>query len=591
MNHIKRALRASVYLLLSASCIMLPAGIITRQQTIDPQTVECVIEYNLEPNELVYKDNILLSVDDPSIELSDWRSSPQPVEQYIPSLRNTHAIFNKNFTLHVTATKKASSTNADAVLYLSYQTNKKRTPTEEIIPLNFPLSSQASNQASTITELPCGPLQKEIVVTPPQKGSYLSLSAWSIYVENLIRTTDFLIVQVLLIALLGLLMSFTPCIYPMIPITVGIMQGQGTRSVFYNFLHALFYSLGIATTFACLGLLAALSGTIFGMLLTNPIVVLLIVIMLIYLALSMFGLYEIKIPQFLMAQSHKHTSSVASSFIFGAISGTVASPCLSPGLALVLCIVASLGNVPLGFLLLFSFGIGLSIPLLLIGTFSSSLTMLPRAGMWMVEVKKLFGFLLLAMSFYYLKNILPHALLLWLLLIFCALSGIYYLFARSAHDTTAIKRLKNILGILFLATAMYLGLQAYYATYIAPTQEDSFWVTDYDKAVSQAEQRNKLLFIDFWAPSCSICTAIDATVLKDSAVRTALSRFVPTKLELVVTDPVIIELQKQFAIKGLPTFILYDPVTKKVVKQWGSELYNADKKLFIEQLTSYQTPL
>jgi thiol:disulfide interchange protein DsbD len=400
----------------------------------------------------------------------------------------------------------------------------------------------------------------------------------------LISSTDLLIIRILLIALLGLLMSFTPCIYPMIPITIGIMQGQANKSILTSFLHALSYSVGIATTFALLGLLAALSGTIFGMLLTNPFVVLLIVAMLVYLALSMFGLYEIKIPSFLQERNRKHSSSFLSSFAFGALSGTVASPCLSPGLALVLCIVASLGNAFLGFLLLFSFGIGLSIPLLIIGTFSSSLNLLPRAGTWMVEVKKIFGFLLLGMSFYYLKNILPFNLLLWLVAIFCAISGIYYLLSGSDREARFIKRFKIIVGILFLTSAIHLGFQAYGLHYQDEYASDSFWITNYQEACQKASEERKNLFLDFWAPSCSICTAIDKTLLKDKDVRAALENFVPTKLELVMTDETIMELKNKFNIIGLPTFIVFNPRKNKVVKKWGGELYNTKKEAFIEEL-------
>ena len=107
-----------------------------------------------------------------------------------------------------------------------------------------------------------------------------------------------------------------------------------------------------------------------------------------YLALSMFGFYDMYVPNILQTKNNvNHKGSLFSAFVFGAISGSIASPCLSPGLALLLTIVATLGNNLLGFLLLFSFGIGLSIPLLIIGTFSSSINILPQAGMWMIEVK------------------------------------------------------------------------------------------------------------------------------------------------------------------------------------------------------------
>jgi thiol:disulfide interchange protein DsbD len=302
----------------------------------------------------------------------------------------------------------------------------------------------------------------------------------------------------------------------------------------------------------------------------------------------MFGFYEMYIPTFLQTgSSRKHHGSLGSSFLFGALSGTVASPCLSPGLALVLGIVAALGSKLLGFLLLFAFGIGLSIPLMIIGTFSGSLSVLPRAGYWMIEVKKLFGFLLLGMCFYYLKNILPYHLLLWAIAVFCALSGIYYLYTITGHDTTFWKRTKNLVGILFIVAAVLVGIQAYEQSFQLLEEHDTFWITDYETAVQTSHQEHRLLFIDFWAPSCSICTAIEKIHFKNPQVREALGRFIPVKLELVMSDPVIARLKKEFNIMGLPAIILYNPVNKKIVKRWGSELYQTDRETFISELKAY----
>jgi len=546
-----------------------------------PDSIKTRVLFNLEPSEVVYNDFISLSTDHPGVDIVAWQTSIDPVNQYVPELQTNKTVLDKDFFIDIVTQKRDQEKEiAQATLHLAYQSSPQRASSEQSIPLRF---NTTSKNDAPLPQTICEPVQQKVSVP----STPLSLTSWSHYLENLIRSTDLLIVRILLIALLGLLMSFTPCIYPMIPITIGIMQGQANKSLATSFLHAFSYSIGIATTFALLGLLAALSGTIFGMLLTNPLVVLLIVGMLVYLALSMFGFYEIRIPSFLQERKHAHKTSFLSSFIFGALSGTVASPCLSPGLALVLCIVASLGNAFLGFLLLFAFGIGLSIPLLLIGTFSSSLTMLPRAGAWMIEVKKIFGFLLLGMSFYYLKNILPTTLLFWLIAVFCAAAGIYYLLSGSKHETKFIQRLKIIIGIVFLTSAIHFAFQAYALHSEKGQTAETFWITDYPAALEKAQAENKYIFMDFWAPSCSICTAIDKTLLKDTDVRTALARFVPAKLELIMSDKTIMQLKDQFNIIGLPTFILYDAVREIVIKRWGGELYQADKKAFIKELESF----
>ncbi len=538
-----------------------------------------IIDIHLKEGEYLFRDSVHFSTDHPDTEVSITKS-PEYEDQYIQSLHTTKQVYTTNNPqFDVSAEKHSGQPIINAHVHMTYMTSAHRKPQELTIPIVF-------EQQSSDTKKPHTPLQeKKSNISSFATRSVQAISSWSRYVENVIQTTEIWWVRFLLIILLGLLMSFTPCIYPMIPITIGIMQGQGERKLFTNFMHACAYSLGIAFTFALMGLLAVMTGMVFGSLLTSPIVVLLIVAMLTYLAGSMFGFYEMYIPTFLQTgSSRKHHGSIGSSFLFGALSGTVASPCLSPGLALVLGIVAALGSKLLGFLLLFAFGIGLSIPLMIIGTFSGSLSVLPRAGYWMIEVKKLFGFLLLGMCFYYLKNILPFNILLWIISLFCAVSGVFYLYTIGAHDTKFWKRTKNLLGMLFIIASVLLAIQAYQHSFQMPEEHDTFWSTDYEVAVQTSAKDNKFLFIDFWAPSCSICTAIEKIHFKDPKVREALLAFIPVKLELVMSDPTIARLKEEFNIMGLPAIILYNPANKKIVKRWGSELYQTDKETFISEL-------
>lgn len=201
--------------------------------------------------------------------------------------------------------------------------------------------------------------------------------------------------------LAGIGTSFTPCMYPMIPITMGILQAQASSSVWSNFILALSYVLGLAMVYASLGYVAATSAIIFGKWAANPWFILFAVFIFLYLAGSMFGFYEIYLPSFLT--KHREVSrgrSFMRSFLLGALSGTVASPCLTPPLAILLTFVAKRGNPLLGFMVLFAFALGMGLLLLLVGTFSSSLSLLPRAGTWMLEVKKFFGFVMMAMCVY-----------------------------------------------------------------------------------------------------------------------------------------------------------------------------------------------
>ena len=213
----------------------------------------------------------------------------------------------------------------------------------------------------------------------------------------------------------------------MIPITIGIFQAQAAQTVFRNFLLSLFYVLGIASVYSVLGYFAATTTLFFGQWLQNPWLIAVIVLLFIYLAFSMFGFYEIKMPSFLTKRDNvKVKGSLFFSFVFGAISGTVASPCLTPSLAILLSFVAKTANPIIGFLTLWFFALGMGLLLIVVGTFSASLSVLPRAGMWMVEIKKFFGFVLLAMSIYFLQPFFEVFTVLKMYAVLSGISSLYY---------------------------------------------------------------------------------------------------------------------------------------------------------------------
>lgn len=281
------------------------------------------------------------------------------------------------------------------------------------------------------------------------------------FLERTINKNEVQTVYMLFIIFLaGVLTSFTPCIYPMIPITIGILQAQARRSLLYNFFSSLSYVLGIALVYSVLGYISAKTSVIFGQWLGNPFFIIFIVLFFLYFALSLFGLYEIYIPAILkrnrdLPQDQRGT--LLHSFMFGIISGTVASPCLTPALALVLGIAAKTANPLLGFLYLFMFSLGMGVLLILVGTFSSTVSLLPQSGPWMDEVKKVFGFVMLAVCVYFLEVFIPKniALEFYSLIIFFA-SIYYFVSARGSKIKILIGLLTMIAAAILLATAIKL---------------------------------------------------------------------------------------------------------------------------------------
>lgn len=556
---------------------------------IDEDTLALTLTIPVPPNAYLYRDYISVSVDNPNVTLSGLTNQQESRSVYDPTFKTTKKVFDRDVTISM----QAHSTNAEHVqarLHISYYLSSNKGITEESFPLLFlekPNTEQSTEQARketlTVAQKPVEPPTLDF----HQTNLPVASRSYSEHLSLLITQTNTLWIRLLLVLLLGVLMSLTPCIYPMIPITVGILQAQGSKSLLRNLLISLAYTTGIATTFALLGLAAATTGQMFGTFMANPVVILCIVLLLAYLGFAMFGFYEMYVPSFLKPRSTQSgNGSLTSAFLFGVASGSVASPCLSPGLVLLLSIVTTLKSKIMGFVMLFMFGVGLSLPLLVIGTFSSSLSLLPRAGMWMIEVKKFFGFMLFGMCFYFLQPIIPAPYLLSMIAIFLFASGAYYLYCESKKTAGIWRSLSGIVAIILIAGSLVAATQAYKAYLMAQECVNySPWETNYAKALLDAQACNKKLFIDVGASFCSICTAIDKKVLSNKLVEKALSSFCCVKINGADDPDDVCQLLKQkYGVVGFPTFLLIDPHTNELIKRWGSELYNVDIQAFVQEL-------
>ncbi len=257
-------------------------------KTTAENKAELTVLFKLSKNDCLYHDYFSVSIDSPDVTIDSWQTDTKPVEQFDTDFKEPKKIYLNDtlLTAHLTYLKPTS-----AHVHINYyqKANKK------IDALSIPISTKTSSNIdpSAITDSdqePTTPVQQQM---PAAAQPALS---WSDTISRVIQTTDSLWIRILFALILGLLLSLTPCIYPMIPITVGILQAQGTKSVLKNFLLAATYSIGIATTFALLGLTAAFTGQIFGSLLAKPLFVFGLVLFLLYLAGSMIGFYDMYIP-------------------------------------------------------------------------------------------------------------------------------------------------------------------------------------------------------------------------------------------------------------------------------------------------------
>lgn len=202
----------------------------------------------------------------------------------------------------------------------------------------------------------------------------------------------------------GLVISFTPCTYPLIPVTAGFIGAQGASSKMRGFLLSLFYVLGLAVTYAALGAVAALSGRLFGQMQTTPLVYFIMANICLIMGLSMLDVFKISIPipQKMMNFSGNGKKGFIPSFLLGAVSGFVIGPCTAPALAVLLGYVALQTNLIMGIGLLFIFAFGMGTLLILVGTFAGFISSLPRSGAWMAIITRIFGVILIGSAEYFL---------------------------------------------------------------------------------------------------------------------------------------------------------------------------------------------
>ncbi len=204
-----------------------------------------------------------------------------------------------------------------------------------------------------------------------------------------------------LVFLAGVATSFTPCVYPMIPVTIGYIGAKSAGSKSKGFVLSLCYVLGMAVTYSALGASAAVSHKLFGAASTSPLMYFIFGNVCVLLGLNMLDVFQIPIPQFLAYRKTSRSAGYLGAFFVGVASGTVAAPCTAPVLLTLLALVAKKGSLIYGISLLFTFSIGLGFLLILVGTSASFLTSLPKSGAWTERIKKALGYGMLALGEYF----------------------------------------------------------------------------------------------------------------------------------------------------------------------------------------------
>jgi len=380
----------------------------------------------------------------------------------------------------------------------------------------------------------------------------------------------------------GILLSFTPCVFPMIPILSGIIIGHGknltTRKAFYLSFSYVFAS---ALTYALFGVLAGLFGSNLQATFQNPWILSFFSALFVLLALSMFGLYQIQLPIAIQSKlsrisQHQKHGSLWGSAIMGALSTLIVGPCVAAPLAGVLIYIGQTADAVLGGFALFSLGMGMGVPLLIIGVSAGKL--LPKAGHWMEPIKYFFGVMLLAVAIWLLERILPASIILVLWAGLLIVSAVYLkVFDRLPGNAKGWHKLSKgigaillIYGIILMVGAAsggssplkplaHLSINSKNSTQLhALSFKKTKNTDDLTRALQLAAQNKQFVMLDFYADWCISCKEMEAFTFTDASVQDALRDVVLLQADVTQNDKEDKLLLNKFSLIGPPAILFFD---------------------------------
>ena len=359
----------------------------------------------------------------------------------------------------------------------------------------------------------------------------------------------------------GILTSFTPCVYPLIPITVSVFGAGESVGRLRSFLLSVTYVMGIALTYSILGVAVASTGAVFGQIMADPRVMLPVCGILIALGLSMLGVFELRVPYVLQNRLNSiGGAGFAGAFAMGTVAGIIAAPCTGPALGAVLSYVATTESAFLGFWLLLTYALGMGLLFIVIGTFSSAIAALPRSGGWMYILENIFGVAIITVALYFLKEVIPPLrTVLQNSAGFFAIAGVFVLvgvalgkFAQRFKDLPRLVQLRKAVGVLLAVVGLYM-----FAGGLTTAESDLVWIADEAQGLEVGRREGKPVMFDFYATWCAACNELEHTY-SDPAVKSKLSKFVNVKLDFTRNSTEVERLKQKYGIVGLPVVIFFD---------------------------------
>jgi len=529
----------------------------------------------------LYKDKISVSpADDTQITLGELPlpKGKEKEDEYFGTIVSIDHEFNSEIPI----TKLAANTNAVDLVF-KYQGCAKAGLCYPPITKNIRVALDSSGSAATAAGLTSGSSSGTNTGSGGEFQSEQDKIAGKLASGKLIFTVFFFFG-------LGLLLAFTPCVFPMIPILSSIIVGQGdgiTTSKAFSL--SLIYVLAMAVTYTIAGVIVGLSGENIQVWFQNPWVISVFAGIFVLLSLAMFGFYELQMPSGIQSKlnnicSGQKQGSYAGAGIMGLLSALIVGPCVTAPLIGALIYIAETGNAWIGGIALFSLSMGMGAPLLVIGTSAGKI--LPKAGAWMDAVKAVFGVLLLGLAIWMLERILPAPIILLLAGALLIVSAIYL----GALDTikegaTGWSKLWKGLGLISLVYGGILVIGAAGGSHsllqplqgIASTQQLSSNETRSNSssehalpfqqikgiaglraALTQAASDGRPLMLDFYADWCVSCKEMESFTFSNSDVQNSLDNFVMLQADVTKNDAQDKELLKELGLFGPPAILFYD---------------------------------
>ncbi len=354
----------------------------------------------------------------------------------------------------------------------------------------------------------------------------------------------------LAIFVVGLALNLTPCVYPMLSVTVSLFGTQTETNPARVVFRAVVYVLGIATMYSVLGVMAALGGGLFGSWLHNPLVLGGIGALMLGLALSSFGLYQIQMPYWLTSRlGGTSVTGIVGLYFSGLVVGVFAAPCIGPPVIALLTFVGVKGDPLFGFWAFFILSIGLGFPYLILGTFSGLLKKIPRSGDWLTWVEKIFGVVLTTGALFYFSLSVVPKVAVYIIPAMSIAGGVYLGFLEQSGKA---KKVMHEVKLAFGVVAVMFGLY----TLNTLREEGIDWETFSEDKLEVARENQQPVLMDFYADWCIPCLELDRRTFTDRTVIQATKDFLRLKVDLTYFDsPEAENLRRKYNIAGVPTIV------------------------------------